>query len=225
MNAHSQFPAAVLWDMDGTLVDTEPYWIAAEIELCAAHGVTWTHDDGLALVGNPLTYSAQIFRECGVDLPAAQIIDSLLTSVTAATRADPPWMPDAVALLDRLRAAGVPLALVTMSYDMLASAVLDVKPVFDAVVTGEQVERGKPDPESYLTAADRLGVRIEDCLAIEDSPSGIASALAAGARTVGVQRVVPVAARDGLSRVSSLDSLTDDAIAAIMGGAVLDTLG
>jgi HAD superfamily hydrolase (TIGR01509 family) len=191
----AHLPAAVLFDMDGTLVDTEPYWIEAEQELVAEHGGVWTVDDAHALVGNPLPVSAEYIRtRGGVDLPTYEIVELLIDRVEAGVRRRVPWRPGARELLEELGDDGVPCALVTMSYARLAEAVTAQLPAgtFAAVVSGDQVRHGKPHPEPYLTAAARLGVRPEDCLAIEDSPTGAASASAAGAAVVAVPCVVPV---------------------------------
>nr|WP_277210784.1 HAD family phosphatase [Isoptericola croceus] len=209
--------------MDGTLVDTEPYWIAAEHELVAEHGGTWTHDQALQLVGNPLEVSAGVLRDAGVDLPVPEIVERLLTRVTAQVRDDVPWRPGARDLLDMLGGAGVRCALVTMSYAVLAEAVTAHVPgAFAVLVTGDQVERGKPDPEPYLVAARRLGVAAEDCVAIEDSPAGISSALAAGARTLGVEAVLPVEPRAGLSRARTLADVDLELLRRLAAGDVLD---
>jgi HAD superfamily hydrolase (TIGR01509 family) len=225
MDENAAWPDAILWDMDGTLIDTEPYWIGAEIALCASHGASWTHEDGLTLVGNPLVTSAEVLRERGVDLPVSEIIDALLDEVIARVTDHVPWQADARQLLLRARIRGVPCALVTMSYASLADAFIRAAGAFESVVTGDFVVNGKPHPEPYLTAAAELGVPIERCLAIEDSPSGVRSALASGARTVAVRRLTPLDPLPGISRVRSLDSLTDAAIGAIMDGLVLDELG
>ncbi|MFE6970056.1 HAD family hydrolase [Isoptericola sp. NPDC057653] len=218
-------PAAVLWDMDGTLVDTEPYWIEAEHELVAEHGGTWSHEQALQLVGNALTVSAQILRDQGgVDLPVDAIVRRLLGRVVEQVRVRVPWQPGALGLLTGLAEAGVPCALVTMSYAELAEEVVSRGPAgaFVTLVTGDQVERGKPDPEPYLVAAERLGVDPAACVAIEDSPTGIASARAAGVTTLGVEAVVPVPQLDGLSRASSLEAVDVATIARIGAGEVLD---
>jgi HAD superfamily hydrolase (TIGR01509 family) len=225
MDENAAWPDAILWDMDGTLIDTEPYWIGAEIALCASHGASWTHEDGLSLVGNPLVTSAEVLRDRGVNLPIPAIIDALLDEVIARVKGHVPWQDDALRLLLRARSRGIPCALVTMSYASLADAFIESAGAFEAVVTGDTVLNGKPHPESYLTAAAELGVPIERCLAIEDSPSGTRSAQASGARTVAVRRLTPLAPLPGMSRVRSLDSLTDEVIAAIMGGLDLDELG
>jgi HAD superfamily hydrolase (TIGR01509 family) len=221
----SQVPAAVLWDMDGTLIDSEPYWIAAEIELCAKFGVAWTHEDGLQLVGNSLEFSAAILRERGVLLPPEDIITHLVGRVTVQVRENTPWMQDAFDLLNAVLAAGIPCALVTMSYKQLADALLARVPeAFAVVVTGDEVSRGKPDPEAYLLAAKRLGVDVTKCVAIEDSNAGVGSALASGARTIGVRRHVEVPAQPELSRVASLAGMTVDDLRRIAAGEVIDEL-
>jgi len=200
---------AVLWDLDGTLVDTEPSWMAAEYRLVAEFGGSWDDAHARALVGNPLLVSAAYLREHGgVELPLAEIVDRLLAEVLADVRRRVVWRPGVRRLLAELRAAGVPCAMVTMSYQPLARAVADQLPpgTFATLVTGDQVSAGKPDPEAYLTAAARLGVEPSRCLAIEDSPAGVASAEAAGCVVLAVQNQVPLAGAPG--RVV-LDDLAD----------------
>ncbi|WP_243886049.1 HAD family hydrolase [Cellulomonas fengjieae] len=215
-------PSAVLWDMDGTLIDTEPYWMAAETELVEAHGGVWTHQDGLALVGNPMMVSASVLRDRGVDLPLEEIVDFLNRQVAAAVAAELPWQAGAQQVLADLRDAGVPMALVTSSFRILAEPFAEAAGLFDVVVTGDGVTRAKPDPEPYQLAAQLLGVDIEDCVAIEDSGAGITSALASGARAVAIEVMQPVAARPGLSRIAALSDLTLPTFARIVRGEVLD---
>ena len=220
-------PAAVLWDMDGTLIDSEPYWMAAETELVEAHGGTWTHEDGIGLVGNALDASALVLRAAGVDLETEAIVDFLVERVRAQVLGRVPWQKGARGLLSDLVAAGVPSALVTMSFRRLADAVVSGAPPhsFRAVVCGDEVERGKPDPEPYLRAAAAIGVDITRCVAVEDSPTGVASALASGARTIGVRVMVPIERRPGLSRISSLVDLDLDLLGRVAAGEVVDLLG
>ena len=185
-------PAAVLWDLDGTLVDTEPLWMAEEAALAAEHGVEWTEEDGLELVGNALLESGRILqRRLSSSLSPEQIVDHLVARLADSLRGRIPWRPGLPDLVERVAAAGVPQALVTMSYAVIADPVADVLP-FDTVVTGDVVSRGKPDPEPYLEAARRLGVDPRDCLAVEDSPTGAASADAAGCVVLVVPHLVPV---------------------------------
>jgi HAD superfamily hydrolase (TIGR01509 family) len=188
-------PAGVLWDMDGTLVDTEPYWLRAEESLVQEHGGTWGPEHSKALIGNNLLDSAHYIREHGnVDLSPTEIVDALLDRVVRLITEDVPWRPGARELLAALRAQGVPCALVTMSYERFVAPVLSALPhgSFDVVVTGDRVSRGKPHPEPYLHAARLLGVEPAACLAIEDSNPGARSAEAAGCTVLVVENHVEV---------------------------------
>jgi len=204
-------PAAVLWDLDGTLVDTEPYWIACEFALVARHRGTWSTEHAHALVGNDLHTSARyIQKHGGVPLPPEEIIDILLDGVVERVRADVPWRPGARELLRALVALGVPNALVTMSYQRLAATVAEVLPEgsFAVQVTGDQVAHGKPHPDPYETAARRLGVEPGECVAIEDSPSGLASARAAGVPVLAVQHLVDLAPHTRGPVLSTLEGVS-----------------
>ncbi|HET7396885.1 MAG TPA: HAD family phosphatase [Intrasporangium sp.] len=202
-----RLPAAVLWDMDGTLVDTEPYWIAAEYDLVESHGGTWADEFAHELVGNALEVSARVILDrTGIELTVPEVVQALLERVVSRVDEQVPWRPGAPQLLAELRALGVPSALVTMSYRSLAEAVVGQLPdeSFHSLVTGDEVARGKPDPEPYLVAARQLGVRPEDCIAIEDSPTGVTSATAAGVPTIAVPNVVPVPHIPGAVHVETL---------------------
>jgi HAD superfamily hydrolase (TIGR01509 family) len=191
--------AAVLWDMDGTLVDTEPYWIAAEYDIVELHGGTWSEEHALSLVGADLLDSGAYIRDNGpVPLPPHEIVEMLLDRVVASVRAEMPWRPGARELLEECRLSPLPAALVTMSWRRFADPVVAALPSgsFDAVVVGDDVERGKPHPDPYLLAAKRLGVDPRMCLAIEDSPTGVASALAAGCTVLAVPNHVEVPVPD-----------------------------
>jgi HAD superfamily hydrolase (TIGR01509 family) len=194
--AHLRAPAAVLWDMDGTLVDTEPYWIASEFELAERHGGEWTQQHALNIVGKDLLDAARYMREhTGIALAPERIVEELLDGVVERVKIEVPWRPGARTLLDTLRSAGVPCALVTMSYRRFVEPILEQlhDDAFQAIVTGDILERGKPHPEPYLTAAAALGVAAGDCLAIEDSPTGAESAEAAGCSVLVVPNHVTVA--------------------------------
>ena len=191
----SSLPEAVLWDLDGTLVDTEPAWIACERALVESHGGTWTDEDSLALVGSDLLTAAAYIRDRGsVPLTPEKIVEWMLDEMELRVRRSLRWQPGARELLTELRAAGVPCALVTMSYRRLVDAILAGLPsgTFGAVVTGDEVVNGKPDPEPYLTAAALLGVDPADCLVIEDSSTGAAAGVAAGCRVLAVPRVISI---------------------------------
>ena len=200
-------PAAVLWDMDGTLVDTEPYWLAAETELVHAWGGTWTLDDGLSLVGSSLTNSARVLESRGVKLEALEIVDLLTDRVLEQLNHTVPWRPGSHEMLRAVRESGVPMALVTMSIRRMADSIAAAAgfPAFDVVVAGDEVSNGKPDPEAYLRAASALGVDIADCLAIEDSEYGVAAAVASGATTLALPLHVPLPESPAYTRWDSLD--------------------
>jgi HAD superfamily hydrolase (TIGR01509 family) len=186
-------PQALLWDMDGTIVDTEPYWFAAEHALVAEHGDRWSDEDALALVGSELMAAAAVLQERGgVRMEARAIVEHLVADVSARVAQEIPWRPGARELLAGAVAAGVPCALVTMSWAPVTTALIGALPAgtFSAVVTGDVVTRGKPHPEPYLTAARLLGVDPARCLALEDSVPGVTSALAAGVPTIGVPHTV-----------------------------------
>ena len=204
-------PAAVLWDMDGTLVDTEPYWIAEERALVELHGGVWTDEHAHQLVGNDLLVSAEyILAHSPIELTPHEVVDALLAGVVARVADHVPWRPGARELLAALVAQGVPCALVTMSWESLATAVVKNLPTgtFDAVVTGDVVSHGKPHPEPYLAAARLLGVDLGACIAIEDSPPGVASAVAAGIPTIAVPHHVEVPQMAGAVQISTLAGLT-----------------
>src|SRR6478735_10936087 len=159
MSEGSATPAAVLWDMDGTLVDTEPYWIACEYELVAEHGGTWNQEHAHAIVGMDLRDAAAYISEHGsVDLPIDDIVNRLLDGVILRVRERVPWRPGARELLAGLQHAGVPTAMVTMSWRRFAEAVVEALPSdsFDVIVAGDEVAMGKPHPEPYEHAAALL---------------------------------------------------------------------
>ena len=202
--------AAVLWDMDGTIVDTEPYWIATEFELVAEFGGEWSDEKAHSIVGTDLRDSAAVLRDQGgVDLPIDEIVSRLLDGVITRVQRKVPWRPGARELLADVRKAGVPNALVTMSWKRFADAVVAALPSgsFDVVITGDEVTHGKPHPEPYLAAASALGVDPKRCVAIEDSPTGVRSAVAAGCITFAVPNVVEVPEGKGFTTVGSLVEL------------------
>jgi HAD superfamily hydrolase (TIGR01509 family) len=188
-------PAAVLWDMDGTLVDTEPYWMAAEVALIESYGGSWTHEDALQVVGSGLWHSARVIQARGVDLTEDEIIADLTDRVLENVAQRVPWRPGARELLGELRERGIPTALVTMSIGRMARVIADAIGfhAFDAIVAGDEVTHSKPHPEPYQRAAELLGVDARDCLVLEDSSPGVASAYAAGAVVIAVPLHVALA--------------------------------
>ena len=215
MNDDQLLPAAVLWDMDGTLLDTERYWIEAEYNLVAEHGGSWNDQHCHAVVGMDLRDSARYIQtHGGVDLPVDVLVNQLLDQVLASLHSNSDvaalWMVGARELLTGLRVAGVPCALVTMSWRRLVDEVVALLPpgTFSAVIVGDEVRMGKPHPEPYLSAASALGVVPTHCVAIEDSPTGLRSAEEAGCAVVAVPNLVPIADAPGRTVLNSLVGVT-----------------
>ncbi len=200
---------AVLWDMDGTLVDSEPLWAQEERRIMERAGLSWTAEDAAGYIGQALDRTAEGMLARGLPMGHADLVATVMDGVAAALRRELPWRPGARELVTGTR----PLrsALVTMSHRRVADALLSAIPdVFDAVVTGDAVERGKPDPEPYLSAAAALGIDPSQCIAFEDSLPGVASATAAGVVTVGVEGAVPLGGSGADEVVSGLDGLGPD---------------
>lgn len=219
---------AVFWDMDGTLVDTEPYWISSEHELVEAHGGTWSDEQAHLLVGQALEFSASVLQEAGVKMSNREIIDHLTAEVAAKCAQQIPWRPGARELLESLNAAGVRCALVTMSFAPLAEAIVSALPAdsLEFMITGDMVTSGKPDPEAYHLAFDtmaadhpvRTGEQLERarCLAIEDSVPGTASAAASGMVTVAVPHYSPLPEQGDWHLVETLAGLCVEDLQALL---------
>ena len=215
-------PAAVLWDMDGTLVDTEPYWFASERDLVDefGHG-DWPDEMAQQMVGFDLRDAAAFLQaNGGVDLPTDDIVERLLDGVIARLHRKIPWRPGARELLADLNEAGIPCALVTMSWRRFVDPVLAALPngSFVGVITGDEVPQGegKPHPTPYLLGAEACGADPRDCVAIEDSPTGARSALAAGCRVLAVPNVKSPEPGPGVTLVDSLEPIRIEHLGALL---------
>ena len=202
---------AVLFDMDGLLVDSEPLWFEVECSVMARLDGRWSEDDQKALIGGSLPRTVSYLldraaRPASREEVSRWLVDgmtSLLMSRPLATR------PGARELLAEVSAAGVPHALVTSSERPVMDAVLlRLSVAFDATVCADDVIRGKPDPEPYLRAAELLGADPQSCVALEDSPNGVASAEAAGCRLIAVPSLVPILPRPGRLVAASLSQVS-----------------
>ena len=206
-----RLPRAVLWDLDGTLIDSEHYWMNSELQFAAEHNVAWSKADGESLIGMSLYDSTKIMKErFGSSLEPIEIIDKLTDSVTAQLRKAIPWRPGSQELLKLLRAKGVKTALVTMSMRRMAIEVANAIPfdAFDVIVAGDDVEHGKPHPEPYLLAAALLGVEPGECIAFEDSLTGLRSAEAAGTRAIAIPNIQHIPNQPGRIIWDTLDGVS-----------------
>ena len=182
---------AAVFDNDGLLLDTEEAWTRAEVRLFAGHGSTFTMDHKRDLIGSSHTVAAtKLEAMLGLPGQGGALRDELVVLVHEEALAEPILpRPGAVQLLDALGAAGVPIGLASNSLRSFVDLVLasaGVADRFQVVVAGDEVARPKPAPDLYLAACAGLGVDPADAVALEDSPTGVAAARAAGMRVVGV---------------------------------------
>jgi HAD superfamily hydrolase (TIGR01509 family) len=201
----------VLFDMDGTLVDSEKVWDVALYELAARAGGTLSPAARHAMVGSSMATSMRILREDlgQPDRDEAADVEWIESRVEELFAQGLVWRPGALELLHAVRAAGLPTALVTSTGRRLVEIALNTlgRENFDAVVCGDEVSAPKPDPTPYLTAADLLGVKIAECVAIEDSPTGLASAVASGAAVLAVPAELELPPTDGVHLRDSLEGV------------------
>ncbi|MGI8306885.1 HAD family hydrolase [Saccharopolyspora hattusasensis] len=212
-------PAAVLFDMDGTLVDSEKLWTIALDDYARHRGGALTDATREAMVGSNMTRSMRmLLADAGIPDTDAEV-DAAAQWVTARMEElferGLPWRPGAQEALREARELGIPTALVTSTIRSLTELALETlgRGSFDLTVCGDEVDgKNKPDPEPYLKAARLLGVDPADCVAIEDSPTGVASAEAAGCLVIAIPCEVPL--QPGPHRVLR-DSLADVDFAAL----------
>jgi HAD superfamily hydrolase (TIGR01509 family) len=201
---------AVVFDMDGLLLDTELLWHQAETELFARHGAEFTWDDKMQVIGSSFAFTADYFaRRLGLPLERGPgLVEEMMELMHGHLREQVAGRPGAIELVERLRgrtrlglASNSPRSLVDTA---LATARL--ADAFDAIVTSDDVDHPKPAPDLYLLACERLGVAPDEALALEDSPSGVAAAKAAGLTCI----AVPQFAETDVSTADRIiDSLED----------------
>lgn len=222
------YPSAVLFDLDGTLIDSEHLWASAQRELLESAGARWSPEFTKNLVGVSLIRGATYLQEVsGLMGSPEQIVAKMVSSVSSGLRAAPlPWRDGIPQMLNLLTKLEVPAAIVTSSYRPIAEAVLAGAPSgsFAGAVAGDEVDFPKPHPEPYLQAAELLGVPIESCLIVEDSPTGVASALASGGISVAIPHEVPVAPASRLSRLRSAAEIDQGVLERLRAGEIIDTV-
>ncbi len=213
---------AVVFDMDGVLIDSEPVWERVRRKFVAEHGGQWADDAQDRMMGmSTAEWSAYISEDFGLRLSPQQVAEGVITAMAAEYQAHLPLLPGAV---DAVRALSArwPLAVASSAPKSLIGAVLDLsglRSAFAADVSSEEVPRGKPAPDVYLEATARLRVPPTSCAAVEDSSNGLRAAGAAGCAVIAVPRPEYPPAADALQQarvvLDSLTELTPDTIAAL----------
>ena len=203
--------SAILFDMDGTLIDSEPLWLKAEIEVMAEVGCHWDEQDQINCLGGPAERTERYMQERSQNIkPYGYFINRLHEVMRARITNELDLIPNALTLLKECKDAGIKTALVTASSRDLMTIVLKRFPIgtFDVVVSGDDVEKSKPDPAPYLLAAKQLSVDILKCLVLEDSLTGVQSGLSSGAKVIGIPHLVQMSEHPNLRVISSLDEIT-----------------
>lgn len=203
--------AAVLFDMDGTLVDSERVWIEVEEQVATELGGTWGPEHQANCIGGSMLSTATYMAELtGTTLSPRRVGERLNEAMLARLRTGVQLMPGAKELLGALGAEGVPCALVSSTYRALMEAALEGigREHFAVTVAGDEVSRPKPAPEPYERAARLLGVPPGRCVAIEDSPNGVASAQDAGCFTVAMPSELPIPPAPRRLVIASLEELS-----------------
>ena len=212
---------AVLFDMDGLLVDTEPLWFDVELEVMAKLGGEWTQADQSAVLGSSSAMAARyMIQRSGADTDPAVVVRWMDDGIVRRVREQVIILPGAVALLEDLHAAGVPCGLVSASVRPMVDAVLARVGAahFAVTISGDDVSRNKPDPEPYLKAIAALDADPSRCVVLEDSPNGVAAGLAAGCQVVAVPHAATIQPAERLRVVESLGEVSAESLEALVGG-------
>jgi len=210
---------AVLFDMDGVLVDSEPVWFEVETALVEGMGGTWSPEDQAKCIGGTVDWFCRYVIELtGSSRTPQDVQDEILAAMAARFTDALSIHEGALELVDAVRAQGARTALVTSSFRLLVDPALQWLGVhrFDAVITGDEVSTGKPHPEPYLAACRALGVDPSAAVVIEDSFSGVRSAEAAGCTVVAVPSVAPIEAGPRRHVVDSVAAIDPDWLLALI---------
>ncbi len=212
-------PQALLIDMDGTLVDTEPYWEDAKLGLAHKHGIPFTAEDAAPLVGRSMMVTIDALKQAGVPLSDEEVLSALVDEVATRLGAGIPWLPGAQDFLMRMKKSDIPCALVTQAWEPVARQVVKASDgVLQELVSGGDVSHPKPDPEPYVLAAERLDVDPARCIAIEDSPAGVASAEASGAQVIVAPGAQPIEDSPNRHPVESLEEIDTALLTRVLNG-------
>lgn len=217
---------AILWDHDGTLVETEPYWIEAELELARIHGIHWTEENAMACVGSPMRESARRMQEAGVQgMDLDEIVNWLVDRVAEMMKERGiHFLPGVQELFAQCQQQGIRCAVVSNAWRKVVEMTVSGLPegVVEFILAGDEMIVAKPDPWPYAHAAEILGVAPENCVAVEDSLAGTLSAEAAGIPVVVVKGMQQVPAGPLRSRVIDLSEVTIDLLRDVVNGTQLE---
>ena len=198
---------AVFFDMDGTLIDSEPLWFENEVKLMAQFDYDWTVADQANCIGGPIQKTGNYMAaKLGGENKPEFFIESLISMVSADFEERVQFMPGALELLKELSARDIRLALVSASPRQMLEAtsrVLQGK-YLELLISSDDVTNPKPDPECYLKAAAHFGLGITECLILEDSKTGVAAGKASGAKVVAIPHLVEIAPDEQVVVVDSL---------------------
>jgi len=203
--------SAILFDMDGTLVDSEPLWFQAEKQVMAEVGTTWEQSDQINCLGGPMEKTERYMQERSGNIkPFGYFSERLNEVMDEKLKHELKLIPSALELLLDCKSAQIPMALVTASTGRQMRAVLERFPtgIFASTVSKDDVEHSKPDPAPYKLAANQLGVDIKSCLVLEDSITGVQSGLRAGAQVIGIPHLVKLQPHENLRVVKALSDLS-----------------
>ena len=205
--------SALLFDMDGTVIDSEPLWLEAEIEVMAELGCHWDAQDQQNCLGGPMDRTEKYMQERSGNIkPYGYFRDNLNLVMQKKLLHDLKLVPNALELISSAKKIGIKTALVTASGSVLMNIALKKFPdgIFDATVSRDDVINSKPNPEPYLRAADLLEMNISNCVVFEDSETGVTSGLASGAQVIGIPHLINLAPHENLRIVDSLSDVSID---------------
>lgn len=203
--------SAILFDMDGTIIDSEPLWLQAEIQVMAELGFHWNEQDQINCLGGPMERTEKYMQDRSGNVKPYGYFGQRLNEVMKLKFVkDLELIPNALELITKSKEAGLKTALVTASGRELMNSALTRFPEnsFDIAISRDDVANSKPHPEPYLMAAERLKVKINECLVLEDSMTGVRAGLDSGAQVVAISHIIPIANEKNLRVISNLSEIT-----------------
>lgn len=203
--------SAILFDMDGTIIDSEPLWLQAEIQVMAELGCHWDEQDQINCLGGPMERTEKYMQDRSGNVKPYGYFGQRLNEVMKLKFVeDLELIPNALELIKKSKEAGLKTALVTASGRELMNSALTRFPEnsFDIAISRDDVANSKPHPEPYLMAAERLKVKIDECLVLEDSMTGVRAGLDSGAQVVAISHIISIANEENLRVISNLSEIT-----------------